>query len=115
MRGCARQTIVSSIQLKRIYEPADPADGIRLLSDGVWPRGVKRDEWTGGSWRLRDHLRRLHSVANPTTDAGRLQVRSTRTPCQKATKSLSWRASGHGFGYVNAPFGATLSPTVTLK
>lgn len=35
---------------KRIYEPADPADGCRVLVDRVWPRGVSKehahlDEW----------------------------------------------------------------------
>ncbi len=36
--------------LKRIYEPADDADGTRILVDRLWPRGVDRraagiDEW----------------------------------------------------------------------
>lgn len=38
------------VQTKRVYEPADPADGYRVLIDHVWPRGVSReraqlDEW----------------------------------------------------------------------
>jgi uncharacterized protein YeaO (DUF488 family) len=38
------------VRTKRIYEPADPADGHRVLIDHVWPRGVSReraqlDEW----------------------------------------------------------------------
>jgi uncharacterized protein YeaO (DUF488 family) len=38
------------VQIKRVYEPADPADGYRVLIDHVWPRGVSReraklDEW----------------------------------------------------------------------
>ena len=31
------------IQLKRIYEPAAPEDGFRVLVDRLWPRGVKKD------------------------------------------------------------------------
>ncbi|MWB98017.1 DUF488 domain-containing protein [Agromyces seonyuensis] len=36
--------------IKRIYDPADPADGTRILVDRLWPRGVSReraelDEW----------------------------------------------------------------------
>ena len=36
--------------VKRIHEPADPADGYRVLVDRVWPRGVSKehaalDEW----------------------------------------------------------------------
>ena len=38
------------IQIKRVYEAADPADGYRILVDRLWPRGVSReraalDEW----------------------------------------------------------------------
>jgi uncharacterized protein YeaO (DUF488 family) len=39
-----------NIRLKRAYEPADAADGYRVLIDRLWPRGVSRerarlDEW----------------------------------------------------------------------
>jgi uncharacterized protein YeaO (DUF488 family) len=38
------------IHSKRIYEPAEPTDGYRVLIDDIWPRGVTRerahlDEW----------------------------------------------------------------------
>jgi uncharacterized protein YeaO (DUF488 family) len=38
------------VRLKRVYEPAGPADGYRVLIDRLWPRGVSRnraalDEW----------------------------------------------------------------------
>lgn len=38
------------IRLKRAYEPAEPADGYRVLVDRLWPRGLSReragiDEW----------------------------------------------------------------------
>ncbi len=36
------------IRTKRIYEPRDPADGVRMLIMRMWPRGVKKsriDEW----------------------------------------------------------------------
>jgi uncharacterized protein YeaO (DUF488 family) len=38
------------IKLKRIYEPAAPGDGIRILVERLWPRGVKKasaclDHW----------------------------------------------------------------------
>ncbi len=38
------------IKLKRIYEPAAPSDGIRILVERLWPRGVKKlsarlDQW----------------------------------------------------------------------
>jgi uncharacterized protein YeaO (DUF488 family) len=39
-----------TFQIKRIYQPAAPSDGIRVLVDRLWPRGVKKsaahiDQW----------------------------------------------------------------------
>lgn len=39
-----------SIALKRVYEPAAPTDGYRVLVDRLWPRGLSKanagvDEW----------------------------------------------------------------------
>jgi len=31
-----------AIMIKRAYVPASPADGIRVLIDRLWPRGVKK-------------------------------------------------------------------------
>jgi len=31
------------LQVKRVYEPASPDDGARLLVDRIWPRGVTKD------------------------------------------------------------------------
>ena len=31
-----------SVKLKRVYEPAAPADGKRVLVDRLWPRGVAK-------------------------------------------------------------------------
>jgi uncharacterized protein YeaO (DUF488 family) len=40
----------ADVCIKRAYEPAEPADGYRVLIDHVWPRGISReraklDEW----------------------------------------------------------------------
>lgn len=31
-----------TVRIKRIYEPADENDGVRVLVDRIWPRGVSR-------------------------------------------------------------------------
>lgn len=41
-----------SVGLKRVYDPPAPEDGLRVLVDRVWPRGVSKaeaevDEWAG--------------------------------------------------------------------
>ena len=31
------------VQCKSIYDPADPADGVRVLTTNYWPRGISRE------------------------------------------------------------------------
>jgi uncharacterized protein YeaO (DUF488 family) len=38
------------IHLKRAYEAPAPTDGQRLLVDGLWPRGVSKDELQAEAW-----------------------------------------------------------------
>jgi len=47
------------IRLKRIYEPADPEDGFRILVERLWPRGVSKEKAALNLW--------LKEVA-PSTD-----------------------------------------------
>lgn len=47
------------IQIKRAYEPADPADGYRVLVDRLWPRGRTKEQVACDLW--------LKEIA-PTTD-----------------------------------------------
>jgi uncharacterized protein YeaO (DUF488 family) len=40
----------ATIRLRRVYEPPAPEDGVRILVDRLWPRGISReraaiDEW----------------------------------------------------------------------
>ena len=34
---------MSSIKIKRVYEHAAPSDGVRILIDRLWPRGVRKE------------------------------------------------------------------------
>ncbi|MGI6238689.1 MAG: DUF488 domain-containing protein [Christensenellales bacterium] len=36
--------------IKRIYEPYDESDGVRLLVDRLWPRGVSKDAARIDAW-----------------------------------------------------------------
>jgi uncharacterized protein YeaO (DUF488 family) len=38
------------IHVKRIYEPPDPADGLRFLVDRLWPRGLKKEACVLDGW-----------------------------------------------------------------
>ncbi|MBK3627199.1 DUF488 family protein [Streptomyces sp. MBT49] len=42
-----------SVRVRRVYDPPEPDDGVRVLVDRLWPRGVSRaaarvDEWPKG-------------------------------------------------------------------
>jgi len=34
---------MATVQIKRIYEPSNEADGFRVLVDRLWPRGIKKE------------------------------------------------------------------------
>ncbi len=38
------------IKLKRAYDPPSKADGVRVLVDRLWPRGVKKDALELSFW-----------------------------------------------------------------
>ncbi|KZS70829.1 hypothetical protein A4G29_20190 [Mycobacterium kansasii] len=39
------------IRVTRIYEEPGPDDGQRILVDGIWPRGIRKDDPRVGIWR----------------------------------------------------------------
>lgn len=38
------------IKLKRIYEKAEKGDGLRILVDRLWPRGVSKERAALDAW-----------------------------------------------------------------
>jgi len=38
------------MKLKRVYLPVENSDGYRVLVDGLWPRGLKKDEARIDEW-----------------------------------------------------------------
>ena len=38
------------IKIKRVYEEADPSDGLRILVDRLWPRGVSKEKIKIDRW-----------------------------------------------------------------
>lgn len=41
---------MTDIQTKRVYQPADPHDGFRVLVDRVWPRGMTKAQVQADLW-----------------------------------------------------------------
>jgi len=41
---------VRGFQIKRVYEPAAATDGLRVLVDRLWPRGIAKDKARIDQW-----------------------------------------------------------------
>ena len=39
-----------SFKIKRVYEPPEPGDGVRVLVDRLWPRGLKKTDAHLSTW-----------------------------------------------------------------
>jgi uncharacterized protein YeaO (DUF488 family) len=45
-----RSEVVAMIRIKRIYEPPAAEDGLRILVDRLWPRGLTKDKAKVDLW-----------------------------------------------------------------
>ena len=43
-------TVGMTLKIKRVYEPAAPADGFRVLVDRLWPRGLSKERAAIDLW-----------------------------------------------------------------
>lgn len=53
MNGSNRATVPArhlNIRLKRAYEPPSPEDGVRILVDRLWPRGLGKSDAAIDRW-----------------------------------------------------------------
>jgi uncharacterized protein YeaO (DUF488 family) len=41
---------MTTILLKRVYDPAEKSDGFRILVDRLWPRGLKKENAHADVW-----------------------------------------------------------------
>jgi uncharacterized protein YeaO (DUF488 family) len=41
---------MSTIKIKRAYEPKENSDGFRILVDRLWPRGIKKEDLQVDVW-----------------------------------------------------------------
>ncbi|WP_217251578.1 DUF488 domain-containing protein [Streptomyces sp. AC602_WCS936] len=42
-----------SVRVRRVYDPPEPDDGVRVLVDRLWPRGVAKDAAHVDEWPKR--------------------------------------------------------------
>lgn len=41
---------MTKVQIKRVYDAAEPSDGYRVLVDKLWPRGMKKENLHYDLW-----------------------------------------------------------------
>ncbi|MGX1638371.1 DUF488 domain-containing protein, partial [Streptomyces albidoflavus] len=84
-------------RVRRVYEPAEPSDGTRVLVDRLWPRGVSKERAAVDVWlkeitpstELRDWYHQ-----NPATRyAGFFETRTALARRSKATPPWSANSS----------------------
>ncbi|WP_217131239.1 DUF488 domain-containing protein [Streptomyces sp. AC558_RSS880] len=59
-----------SVRVRRVYEPPEPDDGVRILVDRLWPRGLAKDaarvdEWPKGLTPSTELRRWYHADDRP--------------------------------------------------
>ena len=42
--------VSTNVRVRRIYSPASPQDGFRILVDRIWPRGVSKEDASIELW-----------------------------------------------------------------
>jgi hypothetical protein len=61
---------VKNIKLKRAYDDPVPSDGIRILVDRLWPRGLKKEAAAIDCWAKDSLPAPLYGSGSTTTQRG---------------------------------------------
>jgi uncharacterized protein YeaO (DUF488 family) len=88
--------MASNVRVKRIYDPAEPDDGYRVLIDHVWPRGVSRDHANLDAWERElapsDELRKWFDHIPERFDEFRARYRDELNDHRERIEELRRRA-----------------------
>src|SRR6476646_4938176 len=90
---------MTTVKLKRVYEPAARADGYRVLVERLWPRGIRKtelplDEWIkelGPSTELRKWF--SHDPARWSEFVKRYHRELEESPAHERLLALAHRAA----------------------
>ncbi len=107
--------------LKRVYQPADAADGFRVLIDRLWPRGLSRERAQIAAWLKEaapsDGLRRRFHGDPTGWDAFKTAYYAElqREPAQSAVRGLLDRLTREPVTLMFAARDETRNNAVALK
>jgi uncharacterized protein YeaO (DUF488 family) len=87
------------IRIKRVYEPAGPSDGRRVLVDRLWPRGVSKasariDEWMKEVAPSTELRKWFHSGASDWPEFRRRYAEELRGKLELLDKLRAYSAGG---------------------
>jgi uncharacterized protein YeaO (DUF488 family) len=106
------------IRTKRVYEPAQPDDGYRVLIDHVWPRGISRDRANLDEWPRElapsDGLRRWFDHVPERFDEFRSRYRTELAAHAEKLAELRARARQYPLTIVYAARDKTHNNAVVL-
>jgi uncharacterized protein YeaO (DUF488 family) len=99
MTPAKRSSTARRLRIKRVYEPAAADDGLRVLVDRLWPRGISKDKARVDLW-LRDVApsdalrRRFHDDAHWRAFVAAYARELTEEPAKSAVATLRERLRG---------------------
>ncbi|MEV7285179.1 DUF488 family protein [Streptomyces sp. NPDC093252] len=90
-----------SVRVRRVYEAAEPGDGLRVLVDRLWPRGLSKeaakvDEWPRALTPSAELRRWYHSGAGSYEEFGRRYEAELTAPgaAQSLAGLRAWADAG---------------------
>jgi Protein of unknown function, DUF488 len=89
MKPATHDLRATAIRLKRAYQEADERDGIRVLVDRLWPRGVSKDAAHLDAWIMGPSDETAHMVRPPN---GSMEQLSRAVPGRTGHTSTSTAA-----------------------
>jgi uncharacterized protein YeaO (DUF488 family) len=114
-------TMRQPLRLKRVYEPPDLADGVRVLVDRLWPRGLSRERAQIAVWLKEvapsDALRRRFHGDPTGWDAFKTAYYAEleREPARSAVRDLLDRLTGEPVTLLFAARDEARNNAVALK
>lgn len=86
------------VQIKRVYEDEEKADGLRVLVDRLWPRGMSKqdaqvDEWlkeVGPSTELRQWFNHDPSMFNDFKKKYKEELKNNKAQQEELEKLKAW-------------------------
>jgi uncharacterized protein YeaO (DUF488 family) len=109
------------LRIKRVYTPPDAEDGVRVLVDRLWPRGLSRERAQIGLWLKEiapsDALRRRYhgDPAGWEDFKTAYYAEFERPPAQSAVRDLLDRLDHEPVTLLFAARGETRNNAVALK